>query len=91
MYTAAERDASVPSTLPGGAADVYSIWAPNFVGAGKPPALMTVEVAVEGGKGDASKVVRAPIDMNAHTKAVARCLIEHAPAVSPGHPSLSLF
>lgn len=73
------------ASLPGSAADVYRLWGPTWAGEGAPPLVMTVEVAAEAAAGGGgAKSVRAAVDMDAHARALARCVIEHAPAVSTG-------
>ena len=72
----------MPKALPGGAVDVHEIWAPAWGGRapGASSLRMTVEAALEA-RGKASKTTRVPVDMDAHTRGLARCLIRHAPAV----------
>ena len=73
------------ASLPGSAADVYRLWGPMWAGEGAPPLLMTVEVAAEAVAGGAgAKTVRLAVDMDAHSRALARCVIEHAPTVRDG-------
>lgn len=57
--------------------DISALWGAAWGGEGAPPLRATVTVAVEA-KGNGSARVLAPVDLDAHARAIVRCVVAEA-------------